>query len=82
MNISDILESVDAADFSDLASHGSGAQAQGDLQRLTRAWISERSAPELLIYPTDLMDRTMARLRTQARLSFAASPQYSISLTD
>ncbi|KAI9666635.1 MAG: GINS complex subunit [Bathelium mastoideum] len=36
-----------------------------DLQSLTRAYIAERCAPELLPYPTALLDRTLARLRTQ-----------------
>lgn len=73
MNISDILDSVGAADSSNLAIHAPGAQAHRDLQDLTRAWISERAAPELLTYPTDLMDRTMTRLRAQVSHSLSYS---------
>lgn len=40
-------------------------QRQHDLQLLTRAWVAERTAPELLPYPSKLMDRTMARIRAQ-----------------
>ncbi len=41
MDIDDILRSVDP-------SHGAVPQATRDLQALTRAWVAERSAPELL----------------------------------
>lgn len=40
-----------------------------DLQALTRAWINERGAPELLPYPTTLMDRTMEKIRSQVSIS-------------
>ena len=36
-----------------------------DLQALTRAWVNERSAPELLPYPHDLVARVMARVGRQ-----------------
>jgi GINS complex subunit 4 len=36
-----------------------------DLQALTRAWVNERTAPELLPYPAELVDRTMARVARQ-----------------
>lgn len=36
-----------------------------DLQALTRAWINERGAPDLLLYPEDLMQRVMFSIRTQ-----------------
>lgn len=38
---------------------------QEDLRALVRAWVSERGAPELLPYPSDLMERTMTRMRRQ-----------------
>nr|OQO31770.1 hypothetical protein B0A51_00672 [Rachicladosporium sp. CCFEE 5018] len=36
-----------------------------DLQALTRAWVNERSAPELLPYPSDLIARVSQRLSAQ-----------------
>lgn len=71
LDISDILASVTRANPGTLGTHANGnllgnsSQQQADLQDLTRAWISERVAPELLHYPTDLMERTMRRLRQQ-----------------
>lgn len=38
-----------------------------DLQALTRAWINERGAPELLPYPNALINRVMDRIRAQVR---------------
>ncbi len=43
MNIDDILREVDPA------SHAVPQETR-DLQALTRAWVAERSAPELLEY--------------------------------
>lgn len=37
-----------------------------DLQELTRAWVTERSAPELLPWPSDLMERVLRRIHQQA----------------
>lgn len=67
MDIADILASVTRDAH---AAHGvpdDGVRHQQDLQLLTRAWVSERVAPELLPYPSELMDRVMTRLRTQVR---------------
>jgi len=72
-SISDILASVTRAAYAtstSLLGHTDPStpsipSAQLDLQLLTRAWVSERSAPELLPYPTDLIDRVMARIREQ-----------------
>lgn len=59
MDIDDILASVS----------GPAIPAETlDLQALTRAWVAERSVPELLPYPTELVDRVTARLRKQVRL--------------
>jgi len=75
-SISDILASVTRAAYATSTSllghtdHPSAPTippAQLDLQLLTRAWVSERSAPELLPYPTDLVERVMARIREQVR---------------
>jgi GINS complex subunit 4 len=44
-------------------------QRTRDLQALTRAWINERTSPELLPHPTSLVDRMMDRIKTQVRLS-------------
>ena len=40
-------------------------QESNDLQSLTRHWVSERCAPELLPYPTELMDRVLSRIASQ-----------------
>jgi GINS complex subunit 4 len=36
-----------------------------DHQQLTRFWVSERAAPDLLKWPSELMDRVMSRVRKQ-----------------
>lgn len=59
MDIDDILADLDA-------SHA--PQESNDLQLLTRHWIAERCAPELLPYPTALMDRILSRISTQITL--------------
>ncbi|TKA32261.1 hypothetical protein B0A49_13800, partial [Cryomyces minteri] len=55
-SISDILGSVSTPSIA--------ARTQ-DLHALTRAWVTERVAPELLPYPGALMARTLARVRAQ-----------------
>lgn len=75
VDISDILASVTRQAPVNDAVYGSGVQ-QEDLQALTRTWISERVAPELLSYPAELLDRVMGRIRTQVCTS---SPQVSLS---
>ncbi|GAB1725161.1 hypothetical protein NU195Hw_g6881t1 [Hortaea werneckii] len=55
-DISDILASV---------SRPSIPQATLDLQALTRAWVNERTSPELLPYPAELVDRVMDRVKKQ-----------------
>jgi len=57
-DIADILASVSAPSIS---------QRTLDLQALTRAWVAERTAPELLPYPTELVERVMERLGKQVR---------------
>lgn len=42
-------------------------QAARDLQELTRLWVAERVAPELLPYPDALMERVLDRVRRQVR---------------
>ncbi|KIW03002.1 uncharacterized protein PV09_05660 [Verruconis gallopava] len=56
MDIDDILADIDAQ---------SVPQDSADLQQLTRLWVAERCAPELLPYPTDLMERILARISQQ-----------------
>ncbi|KAH6690743.1 DNA replication complex GINS protein SLD5 [Plectosphaerella plurivora] len=59
MDIDDILREVDPA------SHAVPDETQ-DLQALTRAWIAERSAPELLDWPADsLFERVNDRIKQQ-----------------
>jgi GINS complex subunit 4 len=70
IDISDIL-----ADVSRSQNHASSSSQQHysstdtdaftDHQLLTRAWQSERCAPDLLPYPTDLMTRVMSRVQAQ-----------------
>ena len=56
MDIDDILAEVDDSTV---------PQENRDLQELTRTWVNERSAPELLPWPADLMDRVLERIRKQ-----------------
>ena len=57
-DIQDILASVSAPSI---------PQRTLDLQALTRAWVNERTAPELLPYPTGLVERVMERVKKQVR---------------
>ncbi|KKK22218.1 hypothetical protein P175DRAFT_0516311 [Aspergillus ochraceoroseus IBT 24754] len=59
MEIDDILASVDRHDISNPQSTAL------DHQLLTRYWVAERSAPELLPWPEQLMERMMERVRQQ-----------------
>lgn len=36
-----------------------------DLQALTRAWVTERCAPEILPWPESLMERVLERINAQ-----------------
>lgn len=71
VDISDILADVSRLpaaylDDSTSTSHLSDGQSTvNDYQRLVRVWISERAAPALLPYPTDLISRVMSRVREQ-----------------
>jgi hypothetical protein len=64
MNIDDILASVSNTERI--------PQRTSDLQALTRAWVAERCAPEILPYPEELIDRIMERIKMQVsnRYSF------------
>ncbi len=55
-DIQDILASISAPSIS---------ERTRDLQALTRAWVNERTAPELLPYPTSLVERTTDRIKRQ-----------------
>lgn len=59
MDIDDILASVSNTERI--------PQRTSDLQALTRAWVAERCAPELLPYPEELIDRVMDRIKVQVR---------------
>ena len=56
MDIDDILAEIDQDVL---------PQEVRDLHALTRAWVTERSAPEILPWPAPLMDRIMERIRQQ-----------------
>ncbi|KAL7937769.1 hypothetical protein V8C35DRAFT_293519 [Trichoderma chlorosporum] len=59
MDIDDILREVDPA------SHSIPLETR-DLQALTRLWVAERSAPELLNWPADgLFERVNSRIKSQ-----------------
>ncbi|CCF44516.1 DNA replication complex GINS protein SLD5 [Colletotrichum higginsianum] len=59
MDIDDILREVDPI------SHSIPSETR-DLQALTRAWVAERSAPELLEWPADdLFERVNDRIKRQ-----------------
>lgn len=59
MDIDDILREVDP-------SFDAVPQETRDLQALTRAWVAERSAPELLGWPADgLFERINDRIKNQ-----------------
>ncbi|KAG5983157.1 GINS complex subunit [Claviceps digitariae] len=59
MDINDILLEVDPSSHS--ISHGTR-----DLQALTRRWVAERSAPEVLEWPSDgLFERVNDRIKAQ-----------------
>ena len=57
-DIQDILNSVSAPEV---------PQRTLDLQALTRAWVNERTSPELLPYPTNLVERVMDWIKKQVR---------------
>jgi GINS complex subunit 4 len=59
MNIDDIL-----------AEAGGDAiiQKSQDLQALSRAWVTERSAPEILPWPDSLMERVLERIHQQVKI--------------
>ena len=59
MDINDVLAEID----DDVL-----PQELRDLRELTRAWVTERSAPEILPWPASLMDRIMGRIRQQVIL--------------
>ena len=66
MDIDDILASVDDRTI---------PQETRDLQDLTRTWVNERCAPELLPWPAELMDRVLERIRQQVRQPTPHSPK-------
>jgi GINS complex subunit 4 len=60
MEIDDILAEIDRTEPTLAA-----ADTALDHQQLTRFWISERAAPDVLRWPAELMDRVTARIRRQ-----------------
>lgn len=58
MNIDDILAEVGADAI---------IQQSQDLQDLSRAWVTERSAPEILPWPDSLMERVLERIHQQVQ---------------
>lgn len=75
MDIDDILAEVDG--------HAE-PQETCDLQELTRVWVTERSAPEILPWPAALIGRVLERIKQQVGKPASLeqhSPQALISLT-
>ncbi|CZS94880.1 hypothetical protein WAI453_013486 [Rhynchosporium graminicola] len=77
MDISDILEDLNArhlerdsfAGGDDYSAGNGTTSGQADLQALTRAWVNERGATELLPWPKDgLIDRATNRIKHQIEL--------------
>ena len=60
MDIDDLLAEVEVDSI---------PQETRDLQELTRCWVAERVAPEILPWPSELMDRVLERVRRQVRLA-------------
>jgi GINS complex subunit 4 len=58
MDIDDLLAEVEV---------DSTPRETRDLQELTRCWVAERVAPEILPWPSDLMNRVLDRIRRQVR---------------
>ncbi len=56
MDIDDILADID---------HDSIPQETKDLQMLTRAWVTERVAPDLQPHPEEIMERVMTSISKQ-----------------
>jgi GINS complex subunit 4 len=56
MDIDDILADLD---------RDAAPQDYQDLQAFTRAWVTERVAPELLPWPENLVGRIMGRIGKQ-----------------
>lgn len=61
MDISDILAEA-------TSNVPSRPQELSDHIELTRAWINEKNAPEILIHPGPLMARVLDRLRAQVSI--------------
>jgi GINS complex subunit 4 len=59
MDIDDILADLD---------RDAVPQENADLQSLSRAWVAERVAPELLPWPEELVGRIMGRIARQIEL--------------
>ena len=59
MNIDDILAGTDSYAI---------PRETLDLQELTRVWVTERSAPEILPWPDTLMERVLDRVRKQVSM--------------
>jgi hypothetical protein len=62
--------STQAMDIDDLLAEvavDSTPRETRDLQDLTRCWVAERVAPEILPWPSDLMNRVLDRIRRQVR---------------
>ena len=71
MDIDDLLAEV---------SVDSTLQESRDLQELTRCWVAERVAPEILTWPSEVMDRVLERIRKQVRCRLALEGTFEHSL--
>lgn len=73
-NVVSLVESMNIDDI--LAEAGGDAiiQKSQDLQALSRAWVSERSAPEILPWPDSLMERVLERIHQQVNFQAQNEP--------
>lgn len=65
MDIDDIINNIQ--DDRKALKESVDRSAAEDAERLKRAWISERTCPELLKFEGNLLDRIMIRIREQVR---------------
>lgn len=69
MDIDDLLAEVTADAI---------PQETRDLQELSRAWVAERVAPEILPYPESLMERVLERIRKQVSMAEVVYISFSL----
>jgi hypothetical protein len=59
-------------DFDDFTSYSTDTSSVALIPNLQKAWISERSAPDILPYETRLLETISTRLKEQVRIRVPA----------